>query len=228
MRVTTEITRRQFLILCGAFLGAFVLFFGLFNTPYAEAIEAKAESIETVQVQEEKAEIYIEAVAYEEILEEYEEIKSFPYYQISEAYIDNGGCFPEIVQEYLWEQCCERGIDYYIIIALIERESGYRHYVAGDSGNSIGYMQIYERWHKERMEEEDVTDLYNPYENIRVGLNFLGELFNRYEDWDKALMAYNMGESKAKDFWREGVYSSSYSREIRERAQEIQQEVEQD
>lgn len=31
-----------------------------------------------------------------------------------------------------------------------------------------GYMQIYEKWHTERMEAEGVTDLFNPYQNIRV------------------------------------------------------------
>ena len=35
-----------------------------------------------------------------------------------------GGCFPEVVQAYLWCLCEERGINYYVVVALIERKVG--------------------------------------------------------------------------------------------------------
>ena len=106
--------------------------------------------------------------------EVYEE--GFRYYEIPQEYKDAGGCFPEIVQVYLWCECKEYGVDYYTVLALIERESGYHWDKVGDNGNSKGYMQIYEKWHTERMEVEGVTDLFNPYQNIRVGLNCLREI----------------------------------------------------
>lgn len=108
----------------------------------------------------------------------YEE--GFRYYEISQEYKDAGGCFPEIVQVYLWCECKEYGVDYYTVVALIERESGYHWDKLGDNGNSKGYMQIYEKWHIERMEAEGVTDLFNPYQNIRVGLNCLREIQDKY------------------------------------------------
>ena len=46
-------------------------------------------------------------------------------------YKDAGGCFPEIVQVYLWCECKEYGVDYYTVVALIERESGYHWDKAG-------------------------------------------------------------------------------------------------
>ena len=152
----------------------------------------------------------------------------FKYFDIPQSYKNTGGCFPEVVQAYLWSLCKERGIDYYIVVALIERESGYKWDRVGDDGNSKGYMQIYEKWHCDRMEAEGVTDLYNPYENIRVGLNYLQEIQNKYlssSGVNCVLMVYNMGESTAKKNWSNGTYSTEYSKGIVSRAQEIEQEL---
>lgn len=156
--------------------------------------------------------------------------QGFSYYEIPEKYAKEGGCFPEVVQVYLWCQCKQRDIDYYIAVALIERESSYFYNASGDNGASKGYMQVQERLHKERMEAESVVDLYNPYDNIRVGLNLLQELKSRSnEDWHYVLMSYNMGESRCKELNTEGIYSSEYSAGILQRAQEIKQElIEQD
>lgn len=151
--------------------------------------------------------------------------QGFRYFEIPEEYVRSGGCFPEVVQVYLWSLCRDKGIDYYMVVAMIERESGYRYDASGDSGKSIGYLQIGERWHKDRMEAENVTDLNDPYGNIRVGLSFLKELSERYgsSGVNCVLMAYNMGESGAKKCWNNGIYSSEYSREILARAEELKQ-----
>lgn len=148
----------------------------------------------------------------------------FKYFTIPEEYERYGGCFPEVVQVYLWCLCEERGLDYYIMVALIEAESGYQWDACRSGDNSIGYMQIIEKWHEDRIAEE-YADINNPYGNIRVGLNFMSELYERYGDWSKALMAYNMGESGAKKLWAKGEYSTYYSRNIIKRAQEIRLEL---
>lgn len=152
----------------------------------------------------------------------------FRYYEIPQEYKDTGGCFPEVVQAYLWCLCKDRGVDYYMVLALIERESGYKWNMTGDNGNSKGYMQIYEKWHKDRMQAEGVTDLYNPYQNIRVGLSCLQEIQDKYLESSGencVLMVYNMGETTAKKNWSKGIYSTEYSRSILSRAQEIKQEL---
>lgn len=88
-------------------------------------------------------------------------------------------------------------------------------------------MQVQEKWHKERIKEEYVDNLYDPYENIRVGLNYLQELIGGEEnpDYHYVLMCYNMGEPKAKELFSKGIYSSEYSREVLQRAEEIKQEI---
>ena len=160
--------------------------------------------------------------------EVYEE--GFTYYNIPEKYVEDGGEFPEVVQVYLWEMCKEKDLDYYLILALIERESGYRYDCLGDDGNSLGYMQIYEKYHVESMNKEGVTDLFDPYGNIRVGTSFLQELYEKYGSSGDhcVLMVYNMGAGGASRCWKKGIYSSEYSRAIVKRAQEIEQELKQD
>jgi len=153
--------------------------------------------------------------------------QGWKYYEIPSSYTMYGGMFPEVAQVYLWELCREAGVDYYMVLALIERESGYRYDATGDSGNSKGLMQIYEKFHRERMEELDATELYNPYSNMRVGVDFLAEIQDSYSSSGEhcVLMVYNMGTTGAKKLWAQGIYSTSYSRGILQRAQEIKQEL---
>ena len=153
----------------------------------------------------------------------------FSYYEIPEKYAKWGACFPEVVQAYLWDLCEQREIDYYIALAVIEVESNYFWNVIGDGGASTGYMQVQEKWHKERMEAEGVEDLLNPYGNIRVGLNYLQDISNRaYGDWHYILMSYNMGEDECIRYYNNGIYSTAYSRLVLKRAQEIKQELQQE
>lgn len=158
-------------------------------------------------------------------VEVYEE--GFKYYTIPQEYIDAGGCFPEIVQVYLWSLCKDLDIDYCMVVALIERESEYKWDAIGDSGNSKGYMQIYQRWHGDRMELEGVEDLHDPYGNIRVGLNYLHELIGRYgtDDLHYILMCYNMGEGGCREANAEGIYTTAYSRGVLQRTHEIELEL---
>lgn len=87
------------------------------------------------------------------------------------------------------------GLNPDIIKALIEEESGWFSSAEGDDGNSIGLMQIQERWHKNRMKRLGVTDLYNPEQNITVGCDILSELLNKYGNYKDALSAYNSGNT---------------------------------
>lgn len=154
----------------------------------------------------------------------------FTYYEIPQKYKDDGGEFPEVVQVYLWELCKEKKLNYYLVVALLEHESHYKYDCLGDYGNSFGYMQIYQKYHIDRMKKEQVADLMDPYGNMRVGTTFLQELYEGYgSSGDNCvLMVYNMGTGGAKKLWRKGIYSSEYSREIIKRSKEIEQELKQD
>ena len=99
------------------------------------------------------------------------------------------------IQLLLYKACEEIGIQYELALAIIWQETDFRN-ITGDGGNSIGYMQVQPRWHRERMERLGVTDLSDPYSNFLVGLDYLSELIDRYGSTEKALVAYNQGEFK--------------------------------
>lgn len=79
-----------------------------------------------------------------------DEADGFVFYEIPEEYDRTGGYFPEKMQVYTYCVCKRYGVRYDLVVALIEKESGYKFDEVGDDGHSIGYMQIYEEWHKDR------------------------------------------------------------------------------
>lgn len=158
-----------------------------------------------------------------------DEADGFVFYEIPEEYDRTGGYFPEKMQVYTYCVCKQYGVRYDLVVALIEKESGYKFDEVGDDGHSIGYMQIYEEWHKDRMESLNVTDLRNPYQNVLVGIDYLSELIERYGTIQDALAAYNYGEQGAKrNLWKKGIYVYEYNQTIMSRMKEIEEELEKD
>lgn len=152
------------------------------------------------------------------------ETKRYIYYSVPQEYAMNGGEFSDELQEFTQDLCEERKLSYPMVLALIERETGYRNVDPNGCG-STGYMQIIPKWHEERMEKFGVTDLLDPKGNITVGIDYLSELFEKYHEINLVLMAYNMGESGAKKLWEDGIYSSDYADYIMEREAEISLEI---
>lgn len=112
------------------------------------------------------------------------------------------------LQRHIFAVCENYGIKPGIIIAMIERESGFDVDAIGDSGNSLGLMQIQPRWNYERMERLGCYDLLDPYQNITVGVDVLAEyLSNSGGSLEWALMAYNGGPSYANNKVAAGVVS---------------------
>lgn len=91
----------------------------------------------------------------------------------------------------------ELGNQYHICPELIQavcfKESGFR--TDAVNGDYVGIMQVSEKWHKGRMDRLGVTDLKDIRGNMTVGVDYLAELFNEYEDAGAALMKYN-GDSR--------------------------------
>lgn len=155
-----------------------------------------------------------------------DEIEGFVFYQIPEEYAIYGGYLPEKVQKYIYCLCKQEGVRYALILAMIERESAYRYDRIGDDGASLGYMQIMQKWHEDRMEELGADDLLNPYQNIRVGVDYIGELIEQYGTIQDALTVYNYGAAGAKEhLWSKGIYTYAYNEGIMKRMKEIEEEL---
>lgn len=97
-------------------------------------------------------------------------------------------------------QICEQyypELDPAIVQAVMETESQYIPTVESRCG-AVGLMQVIPKWHAWRMEQYGLTDIWDPYTNIIVGMDFLNESYQRYGDYYKALLAYNNSSSYAK------------------------------
>lgn len=55
-------------------------------------------------------------------------------------------------------------------------------------------------------------DVYNLQENIEFGTMRLKWAYDKYRNWNKAYMVYNMGEGRAKRLFRKGTVQSRYSK----------------
>lgn len=126
------------------------------------------------------------------------------------------------LQLYIMDLCEEANLSAALVIAVIERESNYNASAIGDSGNSLGLMQIQPKWHQWRMDELGGGDWLNPYDNIKVGVHILKGLFDRYgDDVYMVLMAYNGGSSYASRMASKGIVSD-YAINVDARAAELE------
>lgn len=130
----------------------------------------------------------------------------------------NDTWIPAEVQGYCEEYGEMYGICPELLMAMIETESGGQE--NAKNGGCIGLMQIYGKYHGERMRRLGVSDLYDARSNVLVGTDYLAELFAEYGDPALALDVYN-GNSKAWANYENGVLSK-YAEKILNRSQELE------
>jgi len=126
---------------------------------------------------------------------------------------------PYELQEYTYYICKAYYIDFNFVMALMFTESSFKTDVVS-STNDYGLMQINACNHKALEDKLGITDIMEPYQNIRAGLYILRGLFEKYDDASRVCMAYSLGEYGASILWDKGVYSTSYSNKILAKADE--------
>lgn len=134
---------------------------------------------------------------------------------------------PQEEQEFLFYLCNGYNMDFCLIMAMIEHESHFDP-AAISKTNDYGYMQINVQNHEWLTETLGVTDYTDPYQNIRAGVFVLRKLFERYQDVELVLMAYNMGENGAGRLWDKGVFRTDYTQEILNIQQQFIEQLEGD
>ena len=156
-----------------------------------------------------------------------EDLVGFKSYQIPQEFEEDGGCFPDVMQKYTYIICQQAGVEFSKALAVIEVESGYTWDAAGDTAD-IGYMQIVPKWHEDRMERLNCQNLLDPFQNVRVGIDYLAELLEKYNgSYEKALTAYQYGANGAYKYWfSAGVDASPYAKEVLAVADRIETEME--
>ncbi|MBW7573959.1 transglycosylase SLT domain-containing protein [Caproiciproducens faecalis] len=117
------------------------------------------------------------------------------------------------IQDTIFTECKIKNVPEDLVIALIGVESHYNPKCISKT-NDYGLMQI-NICHKESLERNlQVTDLLDSKQNIKAGVYMLSWIVNKYSNVNQALMVYNSGESGAQKLWKQGIYSTSYSRKV--------------
>lgn len=110
-------------------------------------------------------------------------------------------------------------VDCNLVLAVIDSESGgeIQSFNINDNGShDSGLMQVNSCNHAWLSEELGITDFYDTRQNIQAGTYILSLLTAKYEDYHRVLMSYNMGEYRTGQLWKQGIYSSGYSRKVME------------
>lgn len=95
------------------------------------------------------------------------------------------------LQDYIVQTCLEYEVSPCIVFAIIGVESGYDASKIGDNGKSWGLMQIYSTQHTARCVRLGAWNLLDPYQNVRVGIDYLAELLATGHDIEWCLSWYN-------------------------------------
>lgn len=117
------------------------------------------------------------------------------------------------IQQEIFDICKENSIDFCLVMAIIEKESNFDASCISKS-KDYGLMQINVVNHKRLSKKTGTTDFLDPIQNVKAGVYMLTDLFDRYEDASMVLMAYNMGEGRAKKLWKRDVYTTEYTEEV--------------
>ncbi len=95
------------------------------------------------------------------------------------------------IKKKIQNACLRKGLDYNLVCALIDAESGFRHNVVSKKG-AVGLMQLIPDTAK-RFGAKNVWDLD---ENIEAGTSFLSFLFGFFDNNIPLVLAgYNAGEN---------------------------------
>ena len=118
-----------------------------------------------------------------------------------------------VVQEFTYYLCEGYNIDFTLVMAMMQHESNFKVDVVSKT-DDYGLMQINRCNHAELTEILGVTDYLDPYQNIRAGCYTVRKLFEKYQEPNMVLMAYNMGENGASRLWERGIYNTKYTDSI--------------
>lgn len=117
--------------------------------------------------------------------------------------------YPELIQR----AGEEHGVDWALIAAVIQVESGFSPEVVSRKG-AIGLMQLMPdtaAWVGTKLGEKvSQEDLFDPKTNINLGTYYLRYLLDRFDTEQAALAAYNGGPTNVARWLEEGTWDGSF------------------
>lgn len=85
-------------------------------------------------------------------------------------------------------------LDVAIVQAVMKCESNYIPTV-GSSAGAVGLMQVLPKYHAWRMSKYGLSDIWDPWTNIVVGMDFMNESYQKYGNYYGVLKAYNNSDA---------------------------------
>lgn len=127
------------------------------------------------------------------------------------------------LQQFTYDICMYYEIEdhYETVLAIMWKESNFVADAISES-DDYGLMQINKCNHEYLQETLGIVDILDEKSNIAAGVYIFSDLIKKYEDLDKALMAYNMGERGAAELWSMGNYTSSYAMDVQSKLNILQ------
>lgn len=102
------------------------------------------------------------------------------------------------LQQVLYEACGEADVPVALALGVIQVESCFQE--DADNGQCYGLMQLNRKYFPDKLSPED---------NLRAGIEYLGELLGRYEDPAAALTAYNAGRDTGRRAYANAVLEAA-------------------
>ena len=124
--------------------------------------------------------------------------------------------YPENYQQIVEKYAEQYSVPKELIFAVIKVESNFNSNDVSSAG-AVGLMQMLPstyKWLTTKLGEEySEKNLYDPEINIKYGTYYLQYLYSRFGSWEKAIIAYNWGETNFSEFlatngYTEGDYDS--------------------
>lgn len=157
-----------------------------------------------IQIVEIIKEVEVEVVkeVEKEVKEEVKEIQVAEKLEKKDLYVEAVRAvyrrnLPSEVADFIISESKRRGVPSDLVFGVIASESSFDPNAISSVG-AIGYMQVWPKWHQDRI---DGRDIYDPYVNIEVGIDYLAECLRLTNNTETALARYNGAntpESKAR------------------------------
>lgn len=104
-----------------------------------------------------------------------------------------------------------------LICSIVYQESRFKADAVGGGGLYQGPMQVNAKLHAGRMKKLGVTDLTDLRGGMTVGVDYLAELFEKYEDVGAVLMVYS-GSGKALGNYEATGRMTGYVKQVLQRS----------
>lgn len=173
-------------------------------------IEFEKETTESVEIE---TEIETEEIKLKEDFEL--ETEAIEQLRVNTLYYINDNGYKRYLnneyQDYLYSMCMKYNVENYysLFLAQMYHESGFNVNIISTT-NDYGLMQINICNHEWLSKKLGNGDFLNPYTNIEAGVYLMSIFLHKYNDVEKALVCYNMGERAVIN----GTHSTSYSKGV--------------